>query len=291
MAIKCHFKNKKTRRKKVKKENKENKELTRRSFITKGAAAAAVSSIIAIPALAAQNSEEVKAIAGNNAAMLGNDPVYTDAVQTLTNKTISSQNNTLGTDYVNIREYPITGDDITDALNQAIYDLYFTGQFDGGRILIPKGIWKSDGGHIMGDCLSIEGVGFNSSFGYGGTEIELNTGEGASSFMFKLVTDRRNVSFRNMSINLLERPDATGILMTNAGSSGEFIYNTHIENFGIFGGKYGIKVESSSGTQFECILNRFERITFFVCETAFYCNTINTGFTFDNCHFSISPGK
>ena len=289
MAIKCHFKNKKTRRKKVKKENKENKELTRRSFITKGAAAAAVSSIIAIPALAAQNSEEVKAIAGNNAAMLGNDPVYTDDVQTLTNKTISAADNTLiiGTDAVNIKEYPITGTDITSALNSAL-----SAVSSGGTVLIPQGTWETDGGHSMPHAVTIEGMGFNAGVTTIGTMVKLKSGS-SNTYMFKLVADRRNVSFKNFGINLTDKPTATGILMTNAGCSAggyetcSFIYSTCIENLGIYGGTYGIKVDSSSGTQFECILNRFERVMFIGCRTGFYCNTVNSGFTFDNCYFYI----
>lgn len=259
----------------------ENTDLSRRTFLSKSAAFAAGSSIIAIPALAANTKG-----AENSAPMLTNDPVYTDDVQTLTNKTISAANNTLiiGTDTVNIKEYSITGVDITSALNSAISALSSTG----GRILIPRGVWESNGGHTVTHAISIEGVGINSGIPGMGSVVKLKTGQ--SSFMFKLLTPTRNVSFKNFAINLNDTPTATGILLTDIGGSGgsaAYIYSTRVENLGIYGGAYGIKVESSSTTQFECILNSFERIHFVGCRTCFYNNTVNTGFKFDNCHFYL----
>lgn len=268
---------------------KENTDLSRRNFLTKGTAAAvaAGASIIAIPATSPMN---VSGATGTT-PMLTNDPVYTESVQTLSNKTISSQNNTLGTDAINVREFSISGSDITSALNSA---LTLLGSYPGGQILIPHGTWETNGGHVVPHSVSIEGVGFNTGVTNTGTMIKLKTGQ--SSFMFKLLTDRRNVSFKNLGINLNDTSSATGILMTNNGctaggyESCGFVYNTCIENVGIYGGAYGIKVDSISNTQFECILNRFERVSFIGCTTAFYCNTVNSGFTFDNCHFYIPGG-
>lgn len=255
---------------------KENTEVSRRTFLTKGTAFAAGASIIAIPALAANIEGTEKP-----ASMLGNDPVYTDDVQTLTNKTIASNVNILGTDNVNIKEFFSTGTNITSALNSAISALGSSG----GRILIPRGVWYSDGGHVVTHAISIEGVGINSGIPTMGSVIRLNTEK--SSFMFKLVTPTRNVSFKNFAINLNDTPDATGILLTDVGGFDAYIYSTRIENLGIYGGEYGIKVETSSTTQFECILNSFESVHFVGCRTCFYGNTVNSGYKFDNCHFYL----
>ena len=63
---------------------KENKELSRRRFITTGAAAATAASILSIPALAADKSKQLPVNAQNalpNSAMLTNDPVYTESTR------------------------------------------------------------------------------------------------------------------------------------------------------------------------------------------------------------------
>ena len=101
--------------------------------------------------------------------------------------------------------------------------------------------------------------------------------------MFKLDTPRRNCSLKNLAINLTDKPSATGLLMTDG--NGDGIYYTSVENVCFFGGTYGIKVDSS--INLECILNRFERLLFIFCQTAFYCNSINGGYTFDNCFFCL----
>lgn len=257
-------------------------DLSRRSFLTKGAAVVAGSSIIAIPALSVSAKE-----AETSASMPGNVAVYTDDTQTLTNKTISAANNILGTDALNIREFTITGVDITDALNDALFAVNSTG----GQILIPHGNWVTDGDHVITQSITIEGVGFNAGVNTLGTTIKLNAEKG--DFMFKLLTDRRNVSFKNFEINLENNEEAIGFWLTNSGCTPggyetcKFIYSTCIENVKIYGGAFGIKVESIANTQFECILNRFERLMFIGCRTAFYCNTVNSGFTFDNCYFYI----
>lgn len=261
--------------------NKENKNLSRRNFIAAGTAAAA--SIIAIEAKAAPDSNAITESANNTATKAGvltNDPVYTESVQTLTNKTISSRYNTLGTEYINVKEFPITGTDITSALNSAISALS-----SGGQILIPRGQWTTNGGHeIDSDSISIEGVGYNLNPGISGTNIKLNASQ--SSYMFRLRTDRRNCSIKDLLIDLRNNSQATGLLMTDSGTSGNIIYYTRLENVGFNGGAYGIKVDGVN-SQFECILNRFESVSFIGCQTGFYCNTINGSYEFDNCYFSI----
>lgn len=267
---------------------KEETNLSRRSFISKGAAVAGVASIIAIETLAAPNAN-AKNVA-LSAPVMSNDPVYTESTQTLINKTIPSRQNTLGTDYVNVREYPITGTDITSALNSAISSL--SGSSLGGQILIPHGIWTSNGGHEFGHSISIEGTGFNPNPGYWGTEIKLNASQ--SSFMFRISAVKYNCSLKNMAIDLRSNSSATGLLITNHHSgtvTGANVYFTSAENVGFNGGAYGIKVESNEvngvSTSFECILNRFERLSFIGCQTAFYCNSINGGYSFDNCYFAL----
>lgn len=257
---------------------KENTDLSRRNFLTKGTAAAAVASIIAIPAL---NSSNAEAAVTSTTAMMSNDPVYTESVQTLTNKTIASSQNILGTDYVNIKEFAISGSDITSALNSAIASIP-----NGGQILIPRGNWTSNGGHEFHDALSIEGVGYR----YGGgsaTSITLNSG--GSQYLFRLLTPRRNCSLKNMSIAMTPGSNKIGVLMTNQSTGEQIVYGTAIENVGFYGGGYGIKVDSLPNS-FECILNRFERVSFIGCLTSFYCNSSNGGYTFDNCYFSVPGG-
>ncbi|HEX9927579.1 MAG TPA: hypothetical protein VGB02_03435 [Pyrinomonadaceae bacterium] len=262
--------------------SKENKNLSRRNFIAAGSAAAA--SIIAIEAKAAPDSNAITESANNTATkagVLSNDPVYTESVQTLTNKTISSRYNTLGTEYLNVKEFPITGTDITFALDSAISALS-----SGGQILIPRGEWTTNGGHEITNSISIEGVGSTLSPGIYATNIKLNASQ--SSYMFRLQTIRQNCSLKNLLINLSENSQATGLLMTDSGSTGRIIYFTRLENVGFKGGLYGIKVDSvDPDDQFECILNRFESVSFLGCQTGFYCNTINGSYEFDNCYFSI----
>ena len=168
-------------------------------------------------------------------------------LETLTNKTIPSRQNTLGTDYVNVKEHLTSGTDITSALNAAITDL--SSYPYGGQILIPHGVWYSNGGHDIPDSISIEGVGYNSNPGFGGTEIRLNASQ--SSYMFKLKTDRRNCSIKNLAINLSANSSATGLLMTNAGSTGLIIYYTCVENVFFYGGAYGIKSRFGAGFKLE----------------------------------------
>ncbi|HEY0426499.1 MAG TPA: hypothetical protein VGC76_01710 [Pyrinomonadaceae bacterium] len=276
----------------------DSRNLSRRTLLSKGVAAIAASSIISIEALAAPDSANPAATINKTAiALPPGVPVTTTETQTLTNKTIPSRFNTLGTDYVNIREYPVPSEttdiaDITSQLNQAIDDLSRPGSY-GGQILIPHGVWHSDGGHDIKNSISIEGVGFNTNPGFYGTEIKLNSKSGFA-YMFKInsitdrkgrLDDRQNCSLKNLAINLQDAPAAAGLLMTNEGG-GKSIYLTSVENVGFYGGEYGIKVNSDA-VEFECILNRFERLSFIACRTAFYCNTINGGYSFDTCYFSL----
>lgn len=256
---------------------KENTDLSRRTFLSKSAAFAAGSSIIAIPALAANIKGAEKSVP----MMFTNDPVYTETAQTLLNKTIASDDNILGTDAVNIKEFSISGSDITVPLQDALDSLFSTG----GQIIIPRGVWTTDGGHLVYSAITIQGVGINSGIFTMGSVIKLNSGE--SSFMFKLLAPTRNVGFKDFAIDLTNNTSATGIVMTDIDGTSNYIYSTTVENVGIYGGEYGIKVETSSTTQYESNLNNFKSVYFVGCRTCFYNNTINSGFTFENCHFYL----
>lgn len=259
--------------------------VTRRRFLTKGAGIAAVSSIIAI-----ETSAETKELNNSNAVMLPNEVVYTEQVQTLTNKTISAGNNTLiiGTEHINIKQlasFPTMGNDITNALNEAINLLSPTGTgAKGGHILIPRGNWTSNGGHDFADSITIEGAGIHENSGSGGTEIFL-TNNDVNSYMFRIITNRRNCTLKNLSIKLGSR--GIGLFMTNIGSTFNDMKLMCVENVSFHNGAFGIKVESASGTDFECIVNDFERVSFIDCKTAFYCNSSNSGYNFNNCYFRL----
>jgi hypothetical protein len=274
--------------------NNESKVLPRRAFLAAGVAATA--SIISIETIASPNSEETKNNAGNTnpQAMVTDDPVTTEASQTLINKKIPSRQNTLGTDYVNVREFSISGTDITDALNAAIYSLTNSG----GQILIPHGNWTSKGGHDFIDAISIEGVGYHLQSGYGGTRITHI--EGADPYMFRIKGHIRNCSLKNLDINMAGDANSIGLWMTDVNVDSTNIYATSLENVAFNNSDYGIKVESKLivpespydpyPSHFECILNRFERVSFLNCMTSFYCNSINGGYTFDNCFFRMAVG-
>lgn len=266
--------------------NKENTDVSRRSFLTKGVTVAAGAAIIAIPALA-----ENAAAAEPSTSFVSNDPVYTEAYQTLINKTISAANNTLiiGTESRNIKEFSISGTDISTALTAAINSI----GLNGGRILIPRGVWEANGGYTIPSGITIEGIGINSGILNVGSVIKLKSGQ--SSFMFKLLAPTRNVTFKDFAIDLSNNSSAVGIHLTNignnAGTGSHYIYDTTLENVGIYGGDIGIHVQTdpnnSQVPQYECILNRFERVNFVGTRTCFKCDTVNTGFTFDNCHFYL----
>jgi hypothetical protein len=268
----------------MKKEN-----LTRRNFLRKGAAVAAASSIIAIERSPTIASSKLSA----RVAPVGDEPVTTEAEQIINNKTFPRATNILGTEYLNIREFPFeTGGlhpDITDALNAAIAALSGPSGL-GGQILIPHGFYYTKGGHNIPDSISIEGTGMNLKAGVGyGTNVRLKTGN--SPYVFRIDAPngilKSNVAIKNLSIWLADRPaDSIGLWMT--GVEGGSIHMTHLQNVQFYGGQYGIKVESSSG-HVECILNRFEHVSF-NCKYGFSCNSINGGYTFDNCGFTI-PGS
>jgi hypothetical protein len=270
---------------------KENTNLSRRNFLTKGSAVAVVASIITIEAKAVISNEESSAIVENTNFFAG-VPVTTLDVQTVLNKTLPSRQNTLGTDYVNIKEYPITGVDITNALNSAIASLNTPGS-KGGQILIPHGTWTSNGGHDFVPSISIEGTGLNGNPGQYGTEVKLKSNS-RYGYMFRITTGNQHCSLKNLSIDLSAKPTGIGLLITNQDNgtrlSGINTYITNVENVGFNAGDFGIKVDSltlENGTDFECILNRFENVSFIGCQTGFYCNTANSGFSFDNCYFSV----
>lgn len=267
--------------------NKENTDVSRRAFLSKGAAVAAGATIIAVPAFAATEPE---AVGLTNLMRRTNDPVYTDDVQTLTNKTISSWQNKLGTDAINVREFLSSGTDITSALNSAISYLVNAGV--GGQILIPHGVWTTNGGHDLNQGMTIEGVG-PSVNGYNSTEIKLNASQ--SSFVFRIKTGNSNITVKNLMINLVNNSSATGLLLTDHQNGTSFgplsLYSTHVTNVYFKDGAYGIKVDSKEvsgvSTNFECILNRFEKVLFIGCQTSFYCNSVNGGYEFDTCYFSL----
>lgn len=260
---------------------KDTTELSRRSFLSKGTIAAGAS-IIAIQAAAPPSAQ------AEVTPMMSNDPVYTESTQTLTNKTIPSWNNTLGTDHVNVKEFTITSGNITNALNAAINYVQSAGF--GGKILIPHGVYTTSGGHELSSGITIEGVGLSTD-PYDGTEL-VSTG-GTSGYVFRITSPTRNVTMKDFTINMGSSTTAIGLLMTDRDGTDLNIYNTTLENIYFSGGGYGIKVDSvensGASTHFECILNRFEKVIFFGCVTSFYCNTGNGGFLFDSCYFNIPP--
>lgn len=267
----------------------ETTDVSRRNFLTKGAVVAAGASILAIESLAPPNLNAVEPAASH---MLTNDPVYTESAQTLTNKTISSAGNILGTDAVNVREFSISGTDITSALTAAINSLKNAGR--GGKILIPRGQWTTNGGHDLSSSITVEGAGVNSN-GFVGSEIQLNANQ--STFVFRVLANNQNCALKDLSINLSNNnANGIGLLLTNYKIEdnsvvGTNLYFTSVTNVFFNGGAFGIKVASNEingvSTNFECILNRFEKVEFIGCKTAFYCNSINGGYTFDNCYFAL----
>lgn len=280
----------------------ENANVTRRSFLTKGAAAA---SIIAIPGLVASKAHGEVTIPETMSNMMpSNDPVYTESVQTLSNKTIPSRANIVGTDTVNVREFPITAPpspnpnnfsgDISTALNSAISYLVNSG---GGRLLIPHGIWSTNGGHDFTSGVSIEGVGTDTIY-TDCTQIWLNSGEGTYNYIFRIKTPNVNCSLKRLTLNMQDKANSIGLLMTDYDANGEFtdkyLYFTNLEEVQFLSGSYGIKVDSkeNSGisTNFECIMNRFERLSFYGCNVGFYCNSVNGGYLLDSCYFNIPTG-
>ncbi len=279
--------------------NLDNIELTRRGFLTKAAVVASATSIISIEALSKPNTEintdSMNAVEVSKSYV---DPVTENNVNILTNKTIPSRQNTLGTDYINIREYPIdpVTKDITLALNAAISDLDPATGKPGGQILIPHGIWNSSGGQDFGSSISIEGVGFNGNPGISGTEIKY-VGP-TTGYMFRMKTGVQHATLKNLAIDM-RTTSAVGVLLTDHENGNSFtslaIYSTCLENVGFNGGAFGIKVDSKVvntetkvSTNFECILNRFERLSFIGCQTSFFCNSINGGYAFDSCYFSLA---
>lgn len=272
---------------------KKNVSVSRRNFLTKGSTGliAAGAAVIAVQSSLATNA---KAGQGSPTQMLSNDPVYTESVQTLKNKTIKGTQNDLqiGTDGVNIREFSINGTNITVALNEAIQYLAGTG----GQILIPRGYWNTYGGHDLKSSIMIEGVGSETPNGsINATKIKYvsnSSDPNQKDFMFRIKTNEQNIGLKNMSIEL-PIGSKTGLLMTNhegANTFGTTIYFTHLENISFAFGLYGIKIDSlngGTGTNFECIMNRFDRLTFYQCKTAVYCNSVNGGYSFDTCYFQV----
>lgn len=264
---------------------KENTEVSRREFLTKGAAVVAATGATIIAIQSTSHNVEARELTSNQ--MMTNDPVFTESTQTLTNKTISSRYNTLGADDVFVKEFISSGVDITSSLNSAIS--YLTGSGKGGRILIPQGSWTTNGGHEFGNSISIEGVGVTSNGPYIGTKVSLN--ESASNYVFRISANTQNCSLKNMHVDMTKASSATGLLMTNHHNEtvvGTNIYFTAVENVQFWSGAYGIKVESQGTTNFECIMNRFEKVSFFQCSTSFYCNSINGGYLFDTCYFQLA---
>jgi hypothetical protein len=103
--------------------------------------------------------------------------------------------------------------------------------------------------------------------------------------MFKIEALHHNCSLKNMAINMTNNADAIGLLMTDGNTTLSHIKYTTVENVTFLNGAYGIKVSSTSN--FECIQHRFERIIFNGCQTSFYNNTINCGYSFDTCYFLL----
>lgn len=280
----------------------ENTDLTRRSFLTTGAAAA---SIIAIPGIVASKVQgEVKMPEMMPNMMPANVAVYTEDTQTLINKTIPSRANIVGTDTVNVREFAITAPpspnpnnlsgDISTALNSAISYLVNSG---GGRLLIPHGIWTTNGGHDLVSGISIEGVGTDTIY-TDCTQIWLKSGTGTFDYIFRIKTPNVNCSLKRLTLNMQSKANSIGLLMTDYDANGEFtdkyLYFTNLEEVQFVSGSYGIKIDSkeNSGisTNFECIMNRFERLSFYNCNSGFYCNSVNGGYIFDSCYFNIPTG-
>lgn len=265
--------------------------LSRRSFLSTGAVAAAGSSIIAIAATAPQ---AVQGKGNTETALLANDPVYTESAQTLTNKTINSYYNTLGSVALNVKEFAPSGQDITNALNSAI--TFLANSEFGGSILIPPSNnslpWTTNGGHDLVSGIVIEGAGPKTNI-LSGSVIKLNAGQ--SDFVFRVKVPWQNCSLRRLTIDMQNNSNATGLLLTDHINgtllTGGAIYHTNLEEVNFTAGKYGIKVDSKEtdgvSTSFECIMNRFERVVFLGCKTAFYCNSINGGYSFDNCYFNL----
>lgn len=211
--------------------------------------------------------------------------------------------NVLGTDYVNVATFPISSDgDITDELDQAIALLKNADQpFSvprGGQILIPRGRWTTRGGHTIYQGVSIEGVGSVAIPGDRlvpwGTELQLveSRKRHFAAFMFMVDATYMNSSLKNLSILLGSSP-SSGLLITNESVVNETVRHTHVENVAFQGGAYGIecrvKLYDGQDSNVEAIPISVQRAYFHDCKTAFYCDSVNSGFVFDTCTFLIPP--
>lgn len=162
----------------------------------------------------------------------------------------------------------------------------------GGQILIPHGKWTSAGGHTLDAyrmSISIEGVGYNHNPEHWGTEIRLSSKPNAN-YMFRVLADNHKTSLKNLTVNMRGVTDSVGLLITDHdgnSTSGTIAYAVSLENIGFNDCIFGIKVDAVGNTHFESILNKFDRCSFITCETGFYCNSVNTAFSFDSCYFSL----
>lgn len=207
------------------------------------------------------------------------------------------------------REYlicrPDTGTDITTKFKSQLQQIEQSGA-KGGQVVFPKGDWTGDGNFNLVAGI-YEGQGKDAQSGIGGTAQTSPTGTGTRLSINALLngtntpnphnnffnigahdplggsalvpTSRRDITVRNMMINLSAKLSAHGILINNP--AGYTVAQNLFEGLYF---KYGnaalgtgraILAYAYDGGGFECITNIIRRCDFIGAFNAFYCNTIN----------------
>ncbi|CAN5388462.1 hypothetical protein BH20ACI1_BH20ACI1_10480 [soil metagenome] len=179
------------------------------------------------------------------------------------------------------------GGDATDALNKIIASLNFSA---GGNVFIPRALWTTTGGHDLPTNTLIRG-GNSSVNAINDSQIKLVS---SNTYIFKISGNVREVSIKRLTLSSAGDTAATatvGILATSSYPNSTL--GCYFEDVVFYGfTDTAFKVDSTAPAPprtdpWEFIQNHFVRCWFMLNKTGFRCNTINSGFKFDMCYFSL----
>lgn len=138
-----------------------------------------------------------------------------------------------------------TSVDVTAAIDSALASLSYAA---GGVLTFPCGTWKTTGGHLLSNSITIEGCG-NHSDSVQGTVIKL-TNAGAS-WVFKAVDAYRMIAFKNLSLDLNLGTAPVGLLFQGTaaagGSVGLFVEQVSFTAGSAGSGTIPIKIDATDG--------------------------------------------
>jgi hypothetical protein len=182
----------------------------------------------------------------------------------------------------NLKDFKAAGDFATDDKNAIQSAIYFVAGKNGGKLIVPRGYYRTTGGFVLPSGIIIEG---NNGSTFSSCRIELNT---ANTYLFKIGGNTNGISIKDILLaatlpspgnpNTPYLSGTQGILAQGSypNSSIGFV----MRDVSLLSFEKGMEVTSTDGWQFDQV--RLDHATIAQCKECIKMDTVNSDWQISN---------